>query len=142
MTNFIQELAKTLELKPDFKAAGVILHSVKSNRYLFVERGDHVKQPRTWAGFGGEIDPGETAKEAVIRELEEEAGYTNAVKLKKAFTFNSGNFTYTNYIGDVWDEFEPTLNWENSDYKWCKASELPSPLHPGIVEMLKVVKLN
>jgi 8-oxo-dGTP pyrophosphatase MutT (NUDIX family) len=142
MTNFTCELACTLELKPDFKAAGVILHSVKSNRYLFVQRGNRVMQPRTWAGFGGEIDPGETAEEAVIRELKEEAGYSNAVKLKKVFTFNNGKFTYTNYIGDVWDEFEPTLNWENIDYIWCNANDLPSPLHPGIIDMLKVVKLS
>lgn len=142
MTSFLAELAQTLELKPDFKAAGVILHSTKTNRYLFVERGDHVKQARTWAGFGGEIDPGETAEEAVLRELEEEAGFSNAVKLKKVYTFNNGKFTYTNYIGTVWDEFTPKLNWENSDFVWCTKDNLPSPLHPGIEEMLKTVKLK
>ena len=140
--SFISEILSTLADKPNFKAAGVILHSVKTGRFLFVQRGDRVRQSRTWAGFGGEIDRGETAEEAVIRELEEEAGFSNAIKLKKIYTFNNGKFTYYNYLGMVWDEFTPTLNWENIDYRWCSADNLPSPLHPGIIEMLKSVKLK
>jgi 8-oxo-dGTP pyrophosphatase MutT (NUDIX family) len=144
MPSFLDEIAHTLAAHPasgEFRAAGVLIKSIQTNRYLFVQRGDHVKQARTWAGFGGEIDPGETPEDAIIRELEEEAGFTNAVKLKKVYTFVNGGFTYHNYIGTVWNEFEPKLNWENMAYIWCNVNDLPEPLHPGIKEMLKTVKL-
>jgi hypothetical protein len=35
------------------------------------------------------------------------------------------------------DEFEPVLDWENQGYRWVEYGEWPSPLHFGVVSILK-----
>jgi hypothetical protein len=43
---------------------------------------------------------------------------------------------FKTYAVIVDKEFEPVLNWESSDYKWCTMDDMPTPLHYGIDAML------
>ena len=54
------------------------------------------------------------------------------------YIFKEGTFSYRTYLGYVDEEFEPVLNWENSDAKWIAKGELMSHenLHSGFAEML------
>ena len=118
-----------------FKAAGAVLYSKKTKRYLLVRRSDSVSMPFTWATVGGEIDPGETPEEAVIRELEEEVGYFGRVRLEEVTKFEGG-YIYYNFVGYIDEEFEPRLNWENDDFGWYTREQIlagtPKPLHPEL----------
>ena len=60
-----------------FKAAVVLLKD-RHGRILLQFRDDfpHVKSGGRWGYFGGEIEEGETARQAVIREIAEEIGVT------------------------------------------------------------------
>lgn len=104
---------------------------------MLCKRGDGVKFAGTWAGFGGEIDPGETPQVAALREMDEEAGYTGKMSLKLVYKYDEPKFEYFNFIGTVDEEFEVDLNWENDDAQWFDKDDFPKPLHPGIALMLK-----
>jgi 8-oxo-dGTP pyrophosphatase MutT (NUDIX family) len=123
----------------EFVAAGVIPYCETTGRYLFVRRSRGVKEPGTWAGIGGEIDYDEDSELAVRREMWEEAGFRGEMDLELIYTFTAKSFKYYNYIGRVVEEFIPELNWENTHYKWIKPGEWPSPLHPGLLKVIKLL---
>ena len=52
---------------------------------------DSIIYPGHWGLFGGHVDPGETATEAVHRELQEEINWSPPVPLKPWFSDDSGN---------------------------------------------------
>lgn len=62
--------------QPDIFIASAILFT-EDERYLFQLRDDKLGLPlrNHWAFFGGEVDPGETPGQAVLREIEEELTY-------------------------------------------------------------------
>ena len=123
----------------EFIGAGVIPYCETTGRYLFVRRSRGVKEPGTWAGIGGEVDYGEDPEPAAIREMKEEVGFTGRIDLELIYTFRARGFKYYNYIGRVVEEFIPDLNWENDSYQWIKPGEWPSPLHPGLLKVIKLL---
>ena len=52
------------------------------------------------------------------------------------FRHQSG-FTYYNFLAIVDDEFEPSMDWETQGYRWVEYGKWPTPLHPGLVSLLK-----
>ncbi len=124
------------KIKTKFSGAGVIPYCKHTDRYLLVRRADGVKLTGTWAGLGGEIDEGETPREAASREAFEEAGFNGKMILTHVYKYDEPKFEYYNFIGIVAEEFTPDLNWENDDYVWAELGSWPKPLHPGIEKML------
>lgn len=121
------------------KGAGCLLVSMKTGRILIPKRSALVLEPGTWGVFGGAIDPGENEKQAVCREVHEEAGRKidpSSLNVLYTFTDESKGFKYTTYVGTVEDEFLPILNWESSDARWFEFGNWPSPLHYGLEEIL------
>lgn len=119
------------------RAAGCIFFSTKTKKFCLARRSvNEMSYPKHWSTWGGNCDPGETPEATVIREVAEEAGYTGAIDLVPMLTNIGNNSIYFNFLGVVTDEFEPKLNWENSDYVWVKFGKWPSSLHPGVVELL------
>ncbi len=56
-------------------AAGIILDA--EQKHIFItRRADKAHQGGLWEFAGGKVEPGETAEQAVIRELDEEVGIT------------------------------------------------------------------
>ena len=64
----------TPEYLPDKHGVVAILQD-DAARYLFIRRGLKLKRaPGWWCFVGGEVDPGETYSEAIVREVQEEVG--------------------------------------------------------------------
>ncbi len=113
--------------------AGAIIMANDTKRILLPFRSSMVEQPHTWGTWGGAIDSGEDAKEAVIRELHEEAGYEGEIlSIKLLTTFIDKSFRYDTFLIVVPHEFEPTLNWETERAEWFDTNDPPSPLHFGL----------
>jgi len=113
---------------------------------LFLKRQPHKPQGNTWGIPGGKMEKGETAKEAVLRELKEETGLdlvNQEVKYhgKVYIRYPTGDFIY--------HMFEHVLNKrpevlidpsEHSAYKWITFKEaLSLPLIPGEEECIHLV---
>jgi len=121
------------------KGAGCLLVSMKTGKILIPKRSALVLEPGTWGVFGGAVDPEENEKQAVAREVHEEAGKKidpSSLEVLYTYTDESKGFKYTTYVGIVSDEFLPVLNWESSDAHWFEFGNWPSPLHYGLEEIL------
>lgn len=122
------------------RAAGSIINSMSTGRFLLALRSDAVLEPNTWGTWGGACDKGETPEQAAMREATEENGVDPEViiDLIPSFVFrHESGFEYHNFIAVVQDEYEPVLDWETSDFAWMELQELPDNLHPGLVAFLQ-----
>ena len=118
------------------EAGGVLVYCSTTNRYLILLRSDWVLEPNTWGIISGKLDEGENVKEAVLRESEEETGHKLGT-LIPSFIFEKENFKFYNFVSIIDEEFEPNLNWENSDYKWVELNDMPENLHFGLKLLLE-----
>lgn len=120
-------------------AAGCIFIAKDTGRILLAHRSDRVDyEPETWGTWGGKVDEGETPKQTVEREVEEETGFNGKYKISHLWTFKDpeAGFQYHNYLVVVPHEFSPQLNWENDSSKWVEFGEWPKPLHFGMIELI------
>jgi 8-oxo-dGTP pyrophosphatase MutT (NUDIX family) len=115
-------------------AVGVWFYSVNTQRYLYLMRNDS-KHPGTWGLPGGKIESGETLRDAMRRECQEELGfvpdYIKLLPLEK-FTTADGGFSYHTFYCSVASEFVPQLNDEHIGYAWINSGTWPKPMHPGL----------
>lgn len=118
------------------RGAGVAMRD-PDGRLLFVKRsgtGDHEGE---WAFPGGHAQVDESEEAAAIRELGEEIGFylRQPLTVKLGETGGEG-FKFTTYQHDCDEAFVPDLNDEHEDYLWAKPDAAPTPLHPGVAELL------
>lgn len=120
-------------------AAGALIVAETSGRFLIAHRAEGTLQPNTWGTWGGAIDAGETPKQTVIRELQEEAEFVSVTKeILPLYVFeHESGFKYTNYLVVIAEEFEPVLNWEMQQFGWFEYGQWPDPLHFGLERLLK-----
>jgi len=115
-------------------AVGVWFYSVNTQRYLYLMRNDS-KHPGAWGLPGGKIESGETLRDAMRRECQEELGfvpdYIKLLPLEK-FTTADGGFVYHTFYCSVASEFVPQLNDEHIGYAWINSGTWPKPMHPGL----------
>ena len=108
---------------------------------IYVYRGDrHLVAHRTadgrWNVIAGQVEDGETYAEAAVRELAEETGLAAPLidldlrgdyPVEAAFQhlYAPGAYTVTVAVFAVEapDGWEPTLNDEHSEYRWCTFDE-------------------
>lgn len=106
---------------------GVIGIAEHDGRYLMIQRSPHVSRPFTWCFPGGHIDPGETSRRAVIRELYEELSVIVEPMAKLGFV----RVPAFGYLLAAWrvrivgGEVRPNPV-EVHDARWCRPEELPS----------------
>lgn len=92
---------------------------------LVVQRGESSDHPLKWEFPGGKIDPGESAEESVIREIDEElsldiviCGSLNIVE----HDYGHKRVRLIPFICDTLMDL-PVLN-EHIDYRWVSATDL------------------
>jgi 8-oxo-dGTP pyrophosphatase MutT (NUDIX family) len=106
------------------KAAGAIIYSLDTNKFLLARRGPNCDNPLVWGPLGGGVEAGESPEGALKRELWEEAEFNSKIKLVKLGNDINGTFEYITYLGFVAKEFVPILNAENTEYKWFLDTEM------------------
>jgi 8-oxo-dGTP pyrophosphatase MutT (NUDIX family) len=105
---------------------------------VFVRRGDEwlvlLRSPGQgayWHAVAGGVEEGEASAEAAARELREEVGLAaEPLDLRRSFSYvpedweprsrtGSGPFRVACYLADAPPGWEPELDWEHDDYRWC-----------------------
>lgn len=119
---------------------------VYKGKILFLHRNPDKPQGQTWCTPGGKLEEGETAEQAMIREVMEEIGIDlkgePLTYCRKVFVrFPDREFTL--HLFQVQLDEEPLLKvsaGEHQDYQWVTLEEaLNLPLIPGGDQCLKVV---
>lgn len=112
-------------------AAGILYRA--GDNILLLKRSESAKDyPGHWCTPGGGIDAGENPEQAARRESSEEVGYAPSGAIKKIAEFD-GFVTFEDSV----EKFNATLNDEHTGYVWANPNDLPSPMHPGVLKVLK-----
>jgi 8-oxo-dGTP pyrophosphatase MutT (NUDIX family) len=109
---------------------------------VFVRRGDEwlvlrrsPVQGGYWHAVAGGVEAGETDVEAAARELEEEVGLVaSPLDLGKRFSYvpesweprarvGRGPFAVACFVVDAPVGWEPRLDWEHDEYRWCTKAD-------------------
>lgn len=124
-------IKRILAARETKQGAGIMFLS-DQDTVLWVLRSDEGDAPNTWAFPGGGVEPGESLKEAALRECAEEIGFTDNVNMLKLNVQRYPDFEYHTFLGIVKSEFEPVLNDEHTDWQWLPLGTFPDNIHPGI----------
>lgn len=110
-------------MKKEIHVVGAVIKS--NNKILCAQRGPGKSLPFLWEFPGGKIEPGETDKEALEREIREELLCKIEVKNKVTTTLHEYDFGIVNLTTFECDllEGEPSLT-EHVAVKWLAVEEL------------------
>jgi dihydroneopterin triphosphate diphosphatase len=109
--------------------------------FIVVRRGEEYlvthRAPRGgayWHGIAGGLEEGESYAEAAARELYEETGLVaTPLEIAEPFAYpgESGGpaIVVGCYLVDVPAGWEPTLNDEHDDYRWCSRDDAVELMH-------------
>jgi 8-oxo-dGTP pyrophosphatase MutT (NUDIX family) len=117
-----------------------------------------------WHVVAGGVEPGETATAAAERELSEETGLVATVGVgvevveyvdrltkqpsarRTQHDASVAQVNVTCFRVNAPDEWEPTLDWEHDDHRWCEPAEavtaLRWPATAGALRMLLMLDAN
>jgi 8-oxo-dGTP diphosphatase len=116
-------------------AAGLLLGDPTGRWVLLQLRSATVHNPSTWGLLGGAREPGESARDAALREAHEEAELpTDAVTVVRELTgIDHDGWTYTYVVGWA-DLLTPArLSAESAALSWRRTPEVADlPLHPDL----------
>jgi dATP pyrophosphohydrolase len=123
----------------------VIVAVRRGNEFLVLHRSPHCGA--FWHLVAGAEEPGETAAEAAARELLEETGLDVSgalVDLERSFAYplaaepeyvrerfdpEVSEVIVTCFTAEVPIRWEPTLNDEHDDYRWCEVEQAEALLY-------------
>jgi 8-oxo-dGTP pyrophosphatase MutT (NUDIX family) len=92
-----------------------------------------------WHTVAGAVEEGESYAEAAQRELREEIGLAaQPVDLERTYVYDEVQVRA--FLVDVGDGWEPTLNEEHDEYRWCAPDEAAELLHwPETKELVRAL---
>lgn len=104
----------------------------RDSKWLVLRRSP--RQGAYWHSVAGGVEDGETDAEAAARELREEVGLVAApVDLDRPFAYTpqeweprrrgNGPFRVACFLVDAPASWEPELDWEHDEYRWCTQAE-------------------
>jgi ADP-ribose pyrophosphatase YjhB (NUDIX family) len=104
----------------------VIVVVRRGEEFLVVHRSP--ENDAYWHLVSGGVEQGETFAQAAVRELREETSLEVAVEpLDSPFTHDG--IRVESFIAEAPGGWEPTLDWEHDDYRWCTRQEAVELLH-------------
>ena len=129
------------------KKSGAGLLIVSDGEVLLLLRSPKSGNPNTWGLPGGNLDAGETAIAAALREATEELGQrVPNYSVNSEITTMRGKKIDKLFIVFVVEisaadklTFAPALNEEHTQFRWFKLSEIPGVpnLHPVVKKLFK-----
>ena len=139
--NFVIKSKNSVE--PVKLAAGILPICKSTGKILMCKRSEKSPQGNTWAGIGGSLEAkfGESEENMIDvakREVTEETAFKDYYSMVPSYIYISprGSFKYYNFIGLFDEEFEPSLNDENTEAKWMSLDEISQmnkdDIHYGI----------
>ena len=115
-----------------YKAAGCLIYSVSTKRFCFQLRKNKKTHTNSWGTWGGQLEEKEKPMDGLLREIQEELSRDIQIsKIIHLNTYRNKDFSYTNYIMLVRNEFIPNLNNESDGYSWVNIHSIPNGLHNG-----------
>ncbi|TMC26026.1 MAG: NUDIX domain-containing protein [Chloroflexi bacterium] len=125
---------------------------------IFVYRGDkflitHRTSDGIWSVVAGQIEDGESFADGAARELMEEAvleaplldleltqAYEVEPRFRHLYAPGEYNVTVASYVVEAPAGWEPTLNHEHSEYRWCSVADAIELAHwPELKEGIRTV---
>lgn len=116
-------------------AAGIMY--IAGDRVLLLRRRPEASNGNTWGFPAGKVEIGETARDAALREFNEETGAVCAGELC-LISMKDGFALY----GASGPRFSPQLNDEHTGYVWASKDDMPMPLHPGVAGQMASVGMD
>jgi len=112
------------------------------NKFMICQRPAHKTRGLLWEFVGGKVEPGETKKQALIRECREEIGVTLSVHdvfMELTHEYPDMTVHLTLFNAEVSEGTVQKL--EHNDIRWITAQEIPDyDFCPADVEILKRIR--
>ncbi|MEK7756467.1 MAG: NUDIX domain-containing protein [Planctomycetota bacterium] len=123
---------------------GVIGILSRGDEYLMIRRADGVAKPGCWCFPGGHVEPGETPRQAVGRELYEELGIhvRPTERLGSVRVMDSRHILVAWRVEHVEGDFQIAQK-EIAEIRWVAGDQIRD-IHPGlpsnesVLEMLRI----
>ena len=114
----------------------------EDNRFLACQRPAHKARGLLWEFVGGKVEPGETKKQALIRECQEELAVTVAVQdvfMEVDHIYPDLTVHLTLFIASIAEGIPQKI--EHNDLRWITVEEIEQyPFCPADEEILRRLK--